>query len=625
MARRAAEAAGVSAIALILTLAMAAPVLRRPSERIFGAAIVGRHHDPFTVMQQFARPMTLGIYSQPLTDIPGAWLARLSGPVAAYNWLVLLTFPLSAAAAFLLARYLRLSPAAALVAAIAYAFSPFHVAQAAYHPHIAQTQWIPLYLLVLWRCLDEATVAAVCLLAAAIAGVALSNFYGGFIAAVVTPAAVAAAWFVGPRREARPLRSLAITIGTLCVAAAAGLAYAWYAARAVALNQVAFGFLRDDLFRFSAKWWSYVLPPVEHPLLGRFAGRVWSDAGVHDGLLEQQVSLGWGIVLLGFVAVFFWIQERRTDRRVPLLALVGFVALVCSLSPERVIGPFTFVRPSAWLYTVAPMFRAYARFGVVVQLMAVMLAGIGAERLWHQRHRSRIVCAALLTLVAFDYAVWPPDLSRDVLPTPAHRWVMRQPGPLHAFDCRPLTAETGSIPWLTSNRISLMGGSFDDCDEPNLSGKLSAAGYTHLLVNGTVFPISTPVPMVYTERMTSFYGREYDTVSSWRWMGPDASWSVVNRTDRPILAGVNVEMAAFHNDRRLTLLLDGLVVQTLTIEERRRANRIGPYTLTPGSHQLVFQPADPPTVADAVMNNGDERPLSFAIGTWHWTVEGERP
>ncbi len=79
--------------------------------------------------------------------------------MAAYNWLVLLSFPLSAAAAYLLARHLALSPAGALLAALLFAFSPFHLAHAAYHPHIAQTQWLPLYLLALWRCLDEATLA----------------------------------------------------------------------------------------------------------------------------------------------------------------------------------------------------------------------------------------------------------------------------------------------------------------------------------------------------------------------------------------------------------------------------------------------------------------------------------
>ena len=44
---------------------IAAPVLRAPSERVFGMEIVGRHHDPFTVMAQFARPIGFGVYSQP--------------------------------------------------------------------------------------------------------------------------------------------------------------------------------------------------------------------------------------------------------------------------------------------------------------------------------------------------------------------------------------------------------------------------------------------------------------------------------------------------------------------------------------------------------------------------------
>ena len=109
--------------------------------------IVGRHHDPFTAMEQFERPIRVGVYSQPVTDMAGALLARISGAVAAYNWLVLLSFPLSAIAAYLLARHLTLSPAGATVAAMAYAFSPFHIAQAAYHPHIAQIQWVPLYFL----------------------------------------------------------------------------------------------------------------------------------------------------------------------------------------------------------------------------------------------------------------------------------------------------------------------------------------------------------------------------------------------------------------------------------------------------------------------------------------------
>src|SRR4029077_394612 len=196
MPGRAAEVAVVSALAAIVSVIMAAPVIRAPSERVFGMEIVGRHHDPFTVMAQLGGPIATGVYTQPVTDVTGALLARVSGVVAAYNWLVLLSFPLSAATAYLLARYLALSRAGATIAAIAYAFSPFHLAHAAYHPQIAQIQWVPLYLLALWRCLDDASPLAVGFLGVATLAVTLSNFYGGFIAAVITPVAVATYWFV---------------------------------------------------------------------------------------------------------------------------------------------------------------------------------------------------------------------------------------------------------------------------------------------------------------------------------------------------------------------------------------------------------------------------------------------
>src|SRR3954471_1211983 len=198
MTGRAHELAVVFGVAAAVTLALATPVLLPPSERLFGMEIAGRHFDPFTVMARFSDPVALGVYSQPLTDVPGALLARVLGPVAAYNWLVLLSFPLSAAAAYALARHLAISPLASAAAALAFAFSPFHLAHAAYHLHVAQTHWIALYFLALWCCLDNPGVKGTALLAFAVAAVALSNFYGGLIAAVLTPVAVLAYW---PRKS----------------------------------------------------------------------------------------------------------------------------------------------------------------------------------------------------------------------------------------------------------------------------------------------------------------------------------------------------------------------------------------------------------------------------------------
>src|SRR4051812_18840428 len=227
MRGRAADVGAVAGVAAVVAAAMAAPVLLAPGSRVFGMEIAGRQHDPFTVMQQIAGAVTIGVYSQPITDLTGAALAHAAGPVAAYNGLVLISFPLSAAAAYALARYLGLSAVAAWFAALAYAFAPFHLAQAAYHPHVAQTQWMPLYLLALWRCMDEATPAAIGFLVAAAAAVTLSNFYGGLIAGVLTPVAMAAHWRAGTRAEPGSIRGLPATIIALASVGCAGVAFAW--------------------------------------------------------------------------------------------------------------------------------------------------------------------------------------------------------------------------------------------------------------------------------------------------------------------------------------------------------------------------------------------------------------
>jgi hypothetical protein len=415
------------------------------------------------------------------------------------------------------------------------------------------------------------------------------------------------------------------------------------------------GFAREDLFRFSAKWWSYLVPPVAHPWLSGFAEHVWNSAGVRAGLLEQQVSLGWAVIAAASIAIYFWIRRDQHDRMtsiVPALATLAAVALLCSLSPERSLAGFVLIRPSGWFYTLAPMFRSYARFGVVVQLMTALLAGIGLERLWRRQALApRIACVMLVVVAGVEYAVWPPSSWRDVLPTAAHRWTADRPGRVHALDCARVTTESQSVEWLSAGRISLAGGALDDCAEPELARKMAASGYTHLILrhgtdeqrwfasratpeglqsaahfdDGDVFAVTAEPPLVFTARMTDFYPRESDRFRTWRWMGSDASWRVVNRTKNRVMAMLDVEITAFPEARRLKLLLDGREVQSTMVGPQRGFIRLGPLTLVPGEHDLLFRPVDPPVVADDRIGNGDPRLLSFAFGTWHWTVNAERP
>jgi len=637
MTGRATEAVVVAALATVLTVVVAAPVLRAPSERIFGMEIVGRHYDPFTVMEQFNQPLRWTAFLQPVTDVPGRLLATYLGAVRSYNVLVLLSFPLAAVAAYLLGRHCALSPAGATVAALAVAFSPFHLAHAAYHPHVAQLHWLPLYLLVLWRCLDRPTWRAAVLLALAVAAVTLSNFYGGFIAAVITPVAIVTYWFFTMRREPASIRRVMVTLAALVVVAIAGAGYASYQAGDIVRGESSIDFARRDLSRYGATWWSYLAPPVGQPWFGEMAR---GGRGAEPGLLEQQVSLGWGLIALSGVAVSSWIRHRHHDAvlsAVPVLAAVAIFALLCSFPATTM------------LYDVLPMFRSYARFGSVVQLMIALLAAIGAERLWQSRARSaRVAAAVLVMLAAIEYAVWPPALWRDVLPTSAHRWVAQQPASTRVLDCYPHTQESQSVQWLTQGRVILRARGVGDCREPGVIATLAATGFTHMLVrrntpegqwfegkrppaglrvaarfdDARVFAVTEPPSLIRTIQADAFYPVEFDDWWTWRWMGPQASWTVVNSSARSLMASLDLETNAFHEPRRLAIVLDGAEVQDVVIDPQRAIRRIGPLMLRPGDHTLTFRARSAPPVADDVIHNGDPRPLSVAFGDWRWSVEG---
>lgn len=653
MPGRLSETAIVTALAVMVTLWLGLPVLRAPSERVFGAEIVGRHHDPFTVMQQFASRVSSATYAQPITDLTGRGLARIAGGVAAYNLLVLASFPLAAAAAHLLARHLGLSPVASAIAALAFAFSPFHLAQAAYHPHIAQVQWLPLYFLALWRCLDRATAGAIAFLVAAAVAVTLSNFYGGLIAAGLTPVAAIAYSFTTRQTRKPALVGLVATAGSLVMLAAAGMAYVWWTGGAL-VNHAELAFPRSDLVRYGATWHSYVMPPVEHPLLGAASGRYWATAGVGDGLLEQQLSLGWGVMALALVAIgqrLFTSRPSAPLGRVPVLVAVGIAAMLWSLAPAPASDAVAAFQPSVVLHNVLPVFRSYARFGSVVQLMAVLLAGIGIDGLLRAgTQQARALCGLLVLLTAAEYVVLPSALSRDVLPTAAHRWVMTQAPPIRVMDCVSPTAESESVRWLSGDRTSPLSVTVSDCNEPNLAQKLAANGYTHLLVrrdaspatarrqtartgmavavsfpDARVYRVTAPRPAIYTGLIRGFSLRERDAAWSWRWFGDSPSWLVENTTAGPLLARLTLEAAAFHEERSVTLLLDGVALETLVVSPERRRHVTIPFLVTAGSHDLTFSPGEPPTVPDRLLHNHDRRPLSIAIGTWSWHVGGNLP
>jgi hypothetical protein len=245
-------------------------------------------------------------------------------------------------------------------------------------------------------------------------------------------------------------------------------------------------------------------------------------------------------------------------------------------------------------------------------------------------------------LAVVEYAVSPAALSRDVLPTAAHRWVMQQAAATRALDCAPLSPESSSIPWLSGGRIALADSTVDDCGEPQLAARLGALGFTHLLVregwqrqrlrdhgdgeglhdearfaDADVFSIRPRLP-IYTAAVDGFWPREHGGGISWRWMGSDACWTIVAPTPQPRVT-LELELRAFGAGRPLGVALDDGDPRMLQVATGPGLYRIGPLALTAGAHRLIFHSSAPATRPHDVIASGDRRALSFALGEWRWT------
>ncbi len=651
------KAAAATLAGLALTLAMAWPVALAPSARIFGTEIDGRHHDSYTVMWQFEDAPPPLPYRQPLVDDVGRALATAMGAVAAFNAIVLISFPLTVLTTFALARYLRLPSGGAAIAAFAFAFAPPHLAHAAYHPHIAQTQWLPLYFLAVWASVDRFSAWRAALLLLAGAALALSNIYSAYIAAVLTPVAIAGAFIPArvdhpihnPQRPARDpgqARNAARTMAVLVTTAAALLIALRAMMPALFSTTAGFAFPRADVARYGAQWFAYLLPPVDHPLWGGSAARVWADRGMTGALVEQQVSVSWALLALAAVALAGWWRARRTEggedrqalRAVPMLAALAAAAILCSLAPAPAASGLSQLLPASWLHNVAPMFRAYARFAFVAHLMVALLAGVGAMWLWRAagaspaRARARRTAAALLlVMAAVEYAPLPAR-AHDVLPTEAHRWVAAHGATGRVLDCAPGTLAGTYDAWLMGRDITPLPPALPSCFEQQAAARAATLGYRYAIVrrssdaapappgfilvrdlpSGAVYDIVAPAAPAVVARIEGFHRLERRGAETWRWMGAGGRWVLQVRSET--VATLELELSAYGHARQIAVSLDGRRITALDTGAARSWHRVGPLAMTPGQHELTFAALEPPSTAPPP----DRRMLSVRLHDWRW-------
>ena len=106
--------------------------------------------------------------------------------IFAYNFYVLISFPLSAVTMYYLVRYFTADSRASMLAGIIYGFCPYHFIHAYQHFYLANIQWIPLYILSLFKLNEERSYKSALFCAFAFSLVFFSSYYYGYFITIFT-------------------------------------------------------------------------------------------------------------------------------------------------------------------------------------------------------------------------------------------------------------------------------------------------------------------------------------------------------------------------------------------------------------------------------------------------------
>jgi hypothetical protein len=393
----------------------------------------------------FPYPST-GAAADPLWWNIGTAFAHILSPVGATNALIFISFVGTAAAAYILLRWQRLPAAPATLGALIYGFCPARLAQAQEHFLLLDGFWLVIESGCLLALIAHKRNLWAIALGVCIGLTELDNPYLGYFGGIL-----AASWFT--------FIGISGVVQRDWIALWATFRYALLAVAVTAMmvipTQLSLLLLPTstsqpadsegslvrtigDVDRLSLRWWDFLLPYPQNPILGPLGKNVFDAHLGVDTVTEQSTMTGYVALVLAITGVFLLLRGRgkiqlRQLRGPPSSATIPVslfrLAVVCivagalfGLPPEFVFGTVHVPTPSYFVHAVLPEIRTTSRIDLLIQLGIAILASLGAWLILSAIRtpgRRALTTASLIALVLLEYTNVPPWRSVALLPAPA--------------------------------------------------------------------------------------------------------------------------------------------------------------------------------------------------------------
>ncbi|MBI5873607.1 MAG: hypothetical protein HZB36_05635 [Candidatus Omnitrophica bacterium] len=425
------------------------------------------YHCPF-----ISAPTGVDFSQQPVSWIVEYSLAALlmiMSPVFCLNILTLLNFVLCGFFSFLLLRHLTKNIYASFFGAFIFTFSPYHLNKVMEFSFFYISSWFVLYVYSIMKIREKLDFKYVLYAAFAFTMATAFNPYYGYFAVVFTLGFLTFSLFYQwkekiklftsrsglpvLRDRMRAARRFMSALGVIfLIALLFNMTTIFKIVKNLSVENTnktlaaATGYSRaiSYLFAQSAKPLSYLLPASTHPVFGEFTRKMFGSVFYGRGAIEQTLYLGWVPLILAFYAYKQWKSRRLDPKKFPeyvssadnyLIGLFLFLAwlfFILSMPPYVNLIFFKIYFPSYLLHKVFPMFRAYARFGMLVSLCVSILAGYGLKYLLLKIKRPSLAflfTAGVCVITLFEFTNIPPWRVADISKTPAvYHWLASQDG-----------------------------------------------------------------------------------------------------------------------------------------------------------------------------------------------------
>lgn len=406
----------------------------------------------------------------PLTSALMVKLAGIFGPIATYNLYTLFSYPLAGTAMLMLIMYLTKSLAASFLAGFLYAFSPWHVYRTFDQVSLAQIHLIPLFVLAVLLIIKKKNLISYLFAALVFILAAYTDIHIALFCALFLPAIAATSLIRRLTRGAQHSRNSGINktkkywiyaLVSLAITAAAVFPIVSQSLKKDPEVPPAANFRTTEwVIAFSAKPWFYFVPPP-HAFLWKgitspFVKNRLKFVSEHEAACYPGIV----VIVLSIYCVASYIPRKKLDSpgnkeseetqakedanskppqqsaddtevllmqtgnndvlrlAVISLALYAVFAFILSMPPKIGIGSMSIPMPSIILRALAPPFRFYSRFGLVVVFSMCALAAIGFIKLASRLNMSRLkrLAALIVLLIAFfiDTSIVPPSRAKDI-------------------------------------------------------------------------------------------------------------------------------------------------------------------------------------------------------------------